>query len=99
MLQLIIDVGIEAKLMRAAKLNQRGGGTRIMSNMDDLRSEVTGPEYETHFGVTEVSPVSEGLIFGLTAGQRMIISVILFLVAAVLGVAVLFATGTIVLPR
>ena len=70
-----------------------------MSDINDLRRDINDDEFETDFGVREVgsAEVSEGRIFGLTAGERMILSVILFLAASVLGVAVLFATGTIVL--
>ena len=70
-----------------------------MSDLGDLRNSVNVDEFETEFGVREVgtSEVSEGRIFGLTAGERMILSVILFLAVCVLGAAVLFATGTIVL--
>ncbi len=70
-----------------------------MSNIDDLRQSVSEDEYETKFGVKEVKAeeVNEGRIFGLTAGERMILSIILFLAVTVLGVALLFATGTVVL--
>ena len=65
----------------------------------DLRDALNDDMFETDFGVREVASneVSEGRIFGLTAGERMILSIILFLAATVLGVALLFATGTIVL--
>ncbi len=70
-----------------------------MSNVDDLRSSVMDDDFETDFGVREVgaNEVSEGRIFGLSAGERMIISIILFLAVTVVGIALLFATGTIVL--
>ena len=70
-----------------------------MTDGDDLRRGLIDDEFETDFGVREVAQheVSEGRIFGLTAGERMILSIILFLAAMVLGVALLFATGTIVL--
>jgi hypothetical protein len=70
-----------------------------VSNVDDLRSSVLTDDFETDFGVKEVraNEVSEGRIFGLTAGERMILSIILFLAVTVLGIALLFATGTIVL--
>jgi hypothetical protein len=69
-----------------------------MSNVDDLRNSVMDDEFETDFGVREVraNEVNEGRIFGLSAGERMILSIILFLAVTVLGVALLFATGTIV---
>jgi hypothetical protein len=71
----------------------------INSDVSDLRSRVIQDDFETEFGVREVgaNEVSEGRIFGLTAGERMILSIILFLAVTVLGVALLFATGTIVI--
>ncbi len=70
-----------------------------MSNIDDLRKAVNQDDFETDFGVREVNraEVNEGRIFGLAAGERMILSIILFLAVTVLGVALLFATGTVVL--
>lgn len=70
-----------------------------MSDLNDLRAQVNEDEFETDFGVQEVgaNEVSEGRIFGLTAGERMILSIILFLSVSVLGAALLFATGTVVL--
>jgi hypothetical protein len=70
-----------------------------MSDVDDLRSSVMSDEFETDFGVREVRAheVNEGRIFGLAAGERMILSIILFLAVTVLGIALLFATGTVVL--
>jgi hypothetical protein len=70
-----------------------------MSNVDDLRSAVTSDDFETDFGVREVraSEVTEGRIFGLSAGERMILSIILFLSVTVLGIAILFATNTVAL--
>ncbi len=70
-----------------------------MSNIDDLRQSVSEEEYETKFGVKEVraEEVSEGRIFGLTAGERMILSIILFLAVSVLSVALLLVTKTIAL--
>ncbi len=70
-----------------------------MSNIDDLRNSVSQDDFETDFGVREVNrgEVSEGRIFGLAAGERMILSIILFLVVTVLGIALLFVTGTIVM--
>jgi hypothetical protein len=70
-----------------------------MSDVDDLRSSVLTDDFETDFGVKEVraNEVDEGRIFGLAAGERMILSIILFLAVTVLGVALLFATGTIIL--
>jgi hypothetical protein len=71
----------------------------MMSDLNDLRSAVNEDDFETDFGVREVrnTEVSEGRIFGLTAGERMILSVILFLAVTVFGIAILFATRTVVL--
>ncbi|HRE49043.1 MAG TPA: hypothetical protein PLD47_15045 [Aggregatilineales bacterium] len=71
-----------------------------MTNLDDLRNEVLTDEFETQFDVRErrVTEVSDGRIFGMTAGERMILSVILFLAVSVMSVAVLFMTNTIRLP-
>lgn len=70
-----------------------------MSDINDLRKAVADSEFETEFGVREVGSgeVSEGRIFGLTAGERMILSIILFLAVTVLGVALLFLTNTVAL--
>lgn len=70
-----------------------------MSDGDDLRSSLITDDFETGFGIEEVRKVDEGRIFGLTAGERMILSIILFLAVSVLGVALLFLTNTIALPR
>ena len=72
-----------------------------MSDLNDLRSSINDAEFESDFGVREIgaNEVTEGRIFGLGAGERMILSVILFMAVTVLGAALLFATGTIVLPR
>ncbi len=77
---------------------QKSGPTRNV--VDELRGTVLQDEFETDFGVQEVqaTEVSEGKIFGLTAGERMILSIILFLAVSVLSVALLFATGTIAMP-
>lgn len=71
-----------------------------MSDLDDLRTSVSSEEFETDFGIREFSAneVDSGRIFGLAAGERMILSIILFLATAVLSGAILLATGTIVLP-
>jgi hypothetical protein len=70
-----------------------------MSDIDDLRQSVSEDERETTFGVKEVraEEVSEGRIFGLTAGERMILSIIMFLAVSVLSVALLLVTKTIAL--
>ncbi len=70
----------------------------MSSNMDDLRSSVATEDFETDFGIQEEQTADTGRIFGLTAGERMILSIILFLAVTVLGVALLFITKTIALP-
>ncbi|MBX3063153.1 MAG: hypothetical protein KF726_09260 [Anaerolineae bacterium] len=71
-----------------------------MSDQDDLRSTLLIEEFERDFGVREkqASEVDTGKIFGLAAGERMILSIILFLAVTVLSVALLLATNTIQLP-
>ncbi len=68
-----------------------------MSDVNDLRSSVSEDEFETDFDVKEVrsNEVSEGKIFGLAAGERMILSIILFMAVTVLGIVLLLATNTI----
>jgi hypothetical protein len=68
-----------------------------MSDVNDLRSAVTEDEFETDFDVREArsGEVSEGKIFGLAAGERMILSIILFMAVTVLGIVLLLATNTI----
>ncbi len=69
-----------------------------MTNIDDLRQSVSEAEYGTG-DVKEVraDEVNEGRIFGLTAGERMILSIILFLAVTVLSIALLLVTKTIAL--
>lgn len=69
-------------------------------DVDELRNSVLRDEFETEFDVVEVDrrQVSEGRIFGLSAGERMILSVVLFLAVSVLSVALLLVTNTIQLP-
>ncbi len=68
-------------------------------DVDDLRSSVLTDEFETDFNVKVASreDVDKGTIFGLSAGERMILSIILFLAVSVISVALLFLTGTIAL--
>jgi hypothetical protein len=71
-----------------------------MTDFDELRNLVNDDEVETEFGVRERSAgeVTDGRIFGLSAGERMILSIILFLASSVISVAVLVLTNTIRLP-
>jgi hypothetical protein len=75
-------------------------GAKTMTNLDDLRSALSGDEVETNFGVQErrTEDVNDGRIFGLTAGERMILSIILFLAISVISIALLLITNTIKLP-
>ena len=70
-----------------------------MSNHDDLRDSLVLEEFETDFDVVEkqAEEVDTGRIFGLTAGERMMLAIILFLAVTVLSGAILLATGTIAL--
>jgi len=72
---------------------------KVNVDVDDLRSSVLTDEFETDFGVKVASKedVDKGTIFGLSAGERMILSIILFLAVSVISVALLFMTGTIAL--
>lgn len=67
---------------------------------EDLRQSLIFEDFEKDFGVVEkrAEEVDTGKIFGLTAGERMILSMILFLAVTVLSSALLLATGTIAIP-
>lgn len=68
-------------------------------NHDDLRDSLVLEEFETEFDVVEkqAEEIDTGRIFGLTAGERMMLAIILFLAVTVLSGAILLATGTIAL--
>ncbi|HVO42565.1 MAG TPA: hypothetical protein VMT34_08075 [Aggregatilineales bacterium] len=69
-----------------------------MSDIDDLRKMVMEDEpFDSNYEKEIVTKVNEGRIFGLTAGERMILSIIIFLAVTVASIAVLLATNTIVL--
>jgi hypothetical protein len=77
---------------------QSGKRDTRTNDIVDLRQSVMVDEFETDFGVTEKRRDEvETRIFGLTAGERMILSVILFIAVSVLSVAILFATNTIMI--
>ncbi|MCE7948850.1 MAG: hypothetical protein DYG88_15625 [Chloroflexi bacterium CFX4] len=70
-------------------------------SLDDIRGGLVEDDlFETDFGVpsTASQRVEPKRIFGLTAGERMILSIIFFLAVSVLSVALLFLTNTIVIP-
>lgn len=69
-------------------------------DVSDLRDAMIEDQFETEFGVGEVAAheVDDKRIFGLTAGERMILSVIFFLAVSVVSVALLLLTNTVVLP-
>jgi hypothetical protein len=69
-------------------------------DVDDLRNSVVRDDFETDFDVEVVDrrKAGEGRIFGLAAGERMILSVVLFLAVSVISVALLLLTNTIQLP-
>jgi hypothetical protein len=71
-----------------------------MTDQDELRESLIFSDFEKNFGVREkqAADVDTGKIFGLAAGERMLLSVILFLTVTVLAAAVLLATNTIMLP-
>ena len=70
-----------------------------MDNDRDLRSSMLDSDdfVDPNEMVSAPSEVNDGRIFGLTAVERMILSIALFLTVTVLGVALLFITGTIVI--
>ncbi len=70
-----------------------------MSNDDrDLRSSLLDDlSFSGEDVSVSASQVADGRIFGLTAVERMILSIVLFLAVTVLGIALLFITGTIAL--
>lgn len=70
-----------------------------MDDDRDLRSSMLNSDdfVDPSEMVSTSSEVNDGRIFGLTAVERMILSIALFLTVTVLGVALLFITGTIVL--
>lgn len=73
----------------------------VNDSLDDVRDNLVGDSLlETDFGVpsTASQRVEPKRIFGLTAGERMILSIIFFLAVSVLSVALLFLTNTIVIP-
>jgi hypothetical protein len=71
-----------------------------MSDQDELRNSFLYDDFEKNFGVKEkrAEDVDTGKIMGLAAGERMLLSIILFITVSVLSVAVLLATNTIMLP-
>ncbi|MCC7208032.1 MAG: hypothetical protein IT323_12045 [Anaerolineae bacterium] len=81
-------------------MSNKPGKTEKNVDVDDLRNSVLRDEFETDFDVVEVDrrKAGEGRIFGLTAGERMILSVVLFLAVSVISVALLLLTNTIQLP-
>lgn len=73
----------------------------VNDSLDDIRSNLVEDDlWETIDDVP--SPASQRVeqkrIFGLTAGERMILSIIFFIAVSVLSVALLFITNTIVIP-
>jgi hypothetical protein len=71
--------------------------TREALDDADLRSSLmsTNIEYDVEGQAVRRDEVAEDKIFGLNPVERMILSIILFITITVLGVALLFITGTI----
>jgi hypothetical protein len=72
--------------------------TRESLRDDDLRSELLSNNMDfADFENSAVGrdQVNDGKIFGLNPVERMILSIVLFLAVTVLGLALLFFTGTI----
>ena len=71
--------------------------------IDDLRDQIQGSspseddqvsfEYED-----AVPPIAERRILGMTAAQRLVIAVMLFMMICILGALILLVTGTVVPP-
>ena len=86
--------------MAGKKTGAKSAPAISMPDESDLRDLVNQDEFESNFNVNEVSraQVNPGRIFGMTAGERMILSIIIFMAVSVLGIALLFATQTIAIP-
>jgi len=70
----------------------------MIENRDnDLRNLVNGVEYNTFDDISIAKKSNEGRILGLTAGERMVISMIMLMTTAVLSTFILFVTGTFIL--
>jgi len=63
----------------------------------ELRKLLTTDESYIDLEDVAVKREEEGRIFGLNAVERMILSFVLFMTVTVLGIALLFITGTIVI--
>ncbi|MBO9310104.1 MAG: hypothetical protein J7551_10015 [Chloroflexi bacterium] len=73
----------------------------ISDNLDDIRSDLIEEDLFGSFDDVP-SPASQRVeqkrIFGLTAGERMILSIMLFIAVSAMSVALLLLTSTIVIP-
>ena len=78
----------EVRRAQAAAQDDRDLRTALLANDDIGNFEDVA---------VRADEVSEGRIFGLDAVQRMVLSIVLFIVVTVVGIALLFATGTIVI--
>ncbi len=70
-------------------------------SLDDIRGDLI--EEDLFSSLDDVPTpasqrVEQKLIFGLTAGERMILSIIFFIAVSVLSVALLLVTNTVVIP-
>lgn len=70
-------------------------------SLDDIRGSLVEDDLFSSFDDVP-SPASQRVeqkrIFGLTAGERMILSILFFIAVSVLSIALLFLTNTIVIP-
>ncbi len=71
--------------------------TREVLDDSDLRSSLMSSniEYDVEGQAVRREDVAEDKIFGLNPVERMILSIIMFITVTVLGIALLFITGTI----
>ncbi|MBX3084168.1 MAG: hypothetical protein KF716_21215 [Anaerolineae bacterium] len=70
-----------------------------MSDYQDLRDELTPDDKPLDdWSGKNRDEIDTGKIFGLAAGERMMLSIILFLTVTVLSIALLLATNSVALP-
>ncbi|PJF36533.1 MAG: hypothetical protein CUN49_05010 [Candidatus Thermofonsia Clade 1 bacterium] len=70
-------------------------------NIDDIRGRLMEDDLFESFDDVPgpaVQRVEQKRIFGLTAGERMILSIIFFIAVSVLSIALLLVTNTIAIP-
>jgi hypothetical protein len=72
--------------------------------LDDLRNSANNsyddetPPQQTGLPMQPIQPANQGTFLGMTAGQRFVLALMLFMMVCVLGVFALIATEKIYLP-